>query len=99
MSESKPPKASLLKEAVAGLPGAISSVPDGMAASVLAGVSPIHGLYASIAGPLVGGMTASTCLMVIATTSAAALAAGSTLSGIPEGDRAGQRFLHPVFRG
>jgi SulP family sulfate permease len=99
MSESKSPKGTLLKEAVAGLPGAISSVPDGMAASVLAGVSPIHGLYASIAGPLVGGMTASTCLMVIATTSAAALAAGSTLSGIPEGDRAGALALLTLLAG
>jgi len=99
MSESKLPRGTLLKEAVAGLPGAISSVPDGMAASVLAGVSPIHGLYASIAGPLVGGMTASTCLMVIATTSAAALAAGSTLSGIPEGDRAGALALLTLLAG
>jgi SulP family sulfate permease len=99
MSEGKTPKAALLKEAVAGLPGAISSVPDGMAASVLAGVSPIHGLYASIAGPLVGGLTSSTCLMVIATTSAAALAAGSTLADIPEGDRAGALALLTLLAG
>jgi len=99
MREAKPPKSSLLKEAVAGLPGAISSVPDGMAASVLAGVSPIHGLYASIAGPIFGGLTASTCLMVIATTSAAALAAGSTLAGIPETDRAGALALLTLLAG
>lgn len=63
------------RDLVAGLPGAISGVPDGMAASLLAGVNPVYGLYASIFGP-VGGLTASTRLMVITTTSAAAVAAG-----------------------
>ncbi|MEN9645547.1 MAG: hypothetical protein RL238_2216 [Actinomycetota bacterium] len=75
----------LRSDAVAGLPGAISSVPDGMAAAILAGVSPVQGLYASFAGPTVGGVFASTKLMVITTTSAAALAAGSALEGL-DGD-------------
>jgi SulP family sulfate permease len=35
------------EDVLAGLPGAISSVPDGMASSVLAGVNPVYGLYAS----------------------------------------------------
>ncbi|TDE95942.1 SulP family inorganic anion transporter [Occultella glacieicola] len=78
----------LRTDIVAGLPGAISSVPDGMASGVLAGVNPVHGLYASFAGPLAGGMTASTRLMVITTTSAAALAAGSAIATVPEGQRA-----------
>src|SRR5436190_20331582 len=37
-------------EALVAVPRAIGSVPDGMAASVLTGVNPIHGLYASFAG-------------------------------------------------
>ncbi|MFZ4718755.1 MAG: SulP family inorganic anion transporter [Ilumatobacteraceae bacterium] len=72
----------LQKEAIAGLPGAISSVPDGMAAAILAGVSPVQGLYASFVGPTAGGIVSSTRMMVITTTSAAALAAGSALSGL-----------------
>ena len=44
-------------ELVAGIPGAISSVPDGMASSVLTGVNPVHGLYASIFGPVGGGLS------------------------------------------
>jgi hypothetical protein len=67
------------RDAVAGIPGAVGSVSDGMAASVLVGVNPIHGLYASFAGPIFGGLTSSTRLMVITTTSAAALAAGGRL--------------------
>ena len=46
----------LAGDAVAGVPGAVGSVPDGMAASVLVGVNPVHGLYASFAGPIFGGL-------------------------------------------
>ena len=44
-----PERRTLKADAMAGLPGAIGCVPDGMAGSVLAGVNPIHGLYASFA--------------------------------------------------
>jgi SulP family sulfate permease len=37
------------------LPGAISSVADDSAVSVLAGVNPVHDLYASFDGPIAGG--------------------------------------------
>ena len=67
-------------DAVAGLVGAVGSVADGMAAGILAGVSPIHGLYASMMGPLVGGLIASSAFMTITTTSATALTAGDALS-------------------
>ena len=39
------------RETMAGLAGAIGSVPDGMATAVLAGANPMAGLYASFAGP------------------------------------------------
>jgi SulP family sulfate permease len=95
----RPEPGTLRQDLVAGVPGAISSVPDGMAASVLAGVSPVHGLYASIFGPVGGGLTSSTRLMVITTTSAAALAAGSAVAGVPEADRARSLFLLTVIAG
>ena len=40
------------RETMAGLAGAIGSVPDGMATAVLAGANPMAGLYASFAGPV-----------------------------------------------
>ena len=91
--------AELRSEAVAGSSVAIGSVPDGMAASVLAGVNPVYGLYASFAGPLVGGLSSSTQRMVVTTTGAAALAAGSVLSGVSPADRPGALFLLTVVAG
>ena len=87
------------QEAIAGLPGAIGSVPDGMAAAVLTGVNPVFGLYASFAGPTAGGLTASTRLMVITTTSAAALAAGSAVAAVPSDQRPAALFLLTLIAG
>jgi sulfate permease, SulP family len=95
----RPRRDTLRADALAGLPGAIGSVPDGMAASVLAGVNPVHGLYASFAGPVAGGLSASTKLMVITTTSAAALAAGSALEGVAADDRPAALFLLTLLAG
>jgi SulP family sulfate permease len=94
-----PAWATLRSDAVAGIPGAIAGVPDGMAASVLAGVNPIHGLYASFAGPIVGGGAASTQLMVITTTGAAALAAGGAVASLAPADRPDALFLLTLLAG
>jgi SulP family sulfate permease len=94
-----PRRQDLRGDLVAGVPGAISSVPDGMAASILAGVSPVHGLYASMVGPIGGGLTASSRLMVITTTSAAALAAGSALESVSADDRPQALFLLTLIAG
>ena len=51
----RPERRYLRADIVAGLPGAIGSVPDGMAAAVLVGVNPVQGLYAGFAGPIAGG--------------------------------------------
>jgi len=83
----RPRRATLRDDVVAGLTGAISSVPDGMACGLLAGVGPVHGLYANAVGPVGGGLTSSTILMRVTTTSAAALAAGSALAGVPDDRR------------
>ena len=64
-------------------PGAIGSVPDGMATAVLAGANPMAGLYASFAGPAAGGLLQSTTVMVIATTSAAAVTTAEVMNAGP----------------
>jgi sulfate permease, SulP family len=83
----RPRRGDLKADTFAALPGAISSVPEGMAVSDLAGVNPVHGRYASFAGPVAGGRTAGTLLLVIATTSGTALAADSALEGVVQEQR------------
>lgn len=95
----RPDRRTIGKDAIAAIPRAIGSVPDGMASAVLAGVSPIHGLYAAFAGPIAGGLFTSTGLMVVTTTSAGALAAGSALSGLPADQRLGPLFLLTLIAG
>ncbi len=58
-----------------------------MTAALLAGVNPIQGLYASFAGPIAGGLTARSRIIVITTTSAAALAAESALRNLSASQR------------
>ncbi len=95
----KPNSGELKTDIVAGLPGAIGSVPDGMASGILAGVNPIHGLYASFAGPIAGGLSASTRRMVITTTTAASLAAGSAVSKVGSADRPAALALLTLLAG
>ncbi|WP_410877032.1 SulP family inorganic anion transporter [Nocardia sp. A7] len=86
-------------DVVAGIPGAIGGVPDGMAAGVLAGVSPVHGLYASMAGRFFGGFGTSTQLMVVTTTSASALAVGSTLTDVEPDQRSAAIVMLTLIAG
>jgi sulfate permease, SulP family len=99
VSSLRPERRHLRADAIAGLTSAIGCIPSGMAAAVLAGVSPIYGLYANFAGPLAGGLTTRTRLMIVNTSSAAALAAGSTLVSVPAGDRPAALFLLTVLTG
>ncbi|MDH2416285.1 SulP family inorganic anion transporter [Nocardioides sp. CER19] len=95
----RPRPSDLRADAVAGLPGAISTVPDGMASAVLVGVNPAYGLYAAFAGPIGGGLTTSTRLMVVSTTTAAALAAGSALEDLHADQRDSALVLLTMMTG
>ena len=94
-----PRRATFREDAIAGLVGAIGSVPDGMASAVLAGVNPIHGLYASAVGPLVGGLLVASPLIIVTTTSAAALSGGAAVGGVPVDRRSEALFLLVIVAG
>jgi SulP family sulfate permease len=83
-----PSRAALSRDGIAGLNLAVANVPDGLANGALVGVNPIFGLYATMMGPIVGGLFSSSQLMVITTTAAASLTASQALTGIPEASRA-----------
>lgn len=94
-----PDRHTLRQDVVAGLSGAIGGVADGMAGAILTGVNPIFGLYAAMVGPLVGGLFASTQLMLITSTSASALAAGAAIVGVAPGVRESALFLMVLLVG
>lgn len=94
-----PAHATLRADAAAGLNTAISSIPDGMASGILAGVNPIYGLYAAMAGPIAGGIFSSSRLMIVTTTSASALAAGQAVSHVAPEDRAASLFTMVLLIG
>jgi SulP family sulfate permease len=94
-----PHPAKLRQDVVAGLTSAIGNVPEGMADSLLVGVNPIYGLYASIMGPFIGALFSSTQLMMVATTSATSLAAGQALINLPAEQRDNVLFLMVILIG
>jgi len=94
-----PPRASVAQDGIAGLSVAVANVPDGMANGLLVGVNPIHGLYATMLGPLVGGIGSSSQLMIISTTAAASLTAGQSLAGLPADTRPAALFVLVVLVG
>ena len=72
-------KPSITTDLVAGLTASIPSVPDAMASGVLAGVSPIYGLYGLMIGTPIAALFTGSAFMSVVTTSAMAITIGSTL--------------------
>lgn len=87
------------RDGTAGLSVAVANVPDGLANGLLVGVNPILGLYATMAGPLVGGMLSSTRLMVVTATAAASLTAGQALAPLAPEARESALVLMVVLVG
>ena len=63
----------LRKDAVAGLVLGVESVPDGLAAGLLAGVNPLAGLYAYLFGTIGGSLFTSSAFMAVQATGAMAI--------------------------
>jgi len=68
------------QDARAGLVHGLVSVPDGLAAGLLAGLSPVAGLYAYLFGMAAGALTTSSVLMSVQATGAMAV----IISDVPE---------------
>lgn len=63
----------LRADAQAGVVLGVQSVPDGLATGVLAGISPLNGLYGYMIGTLVGAAAVSSTFMVVQGTGAMAM--------------------------
>lgn len=94
-----PGRATLVQDGLAGVNSTIGSAPDAMANAILAGVNPLYGLYAAMIGPAVGALFTSTQLMIISSTSAAALAANQSLGSLTGDARDRALFLMVVLIG
>ena len=94
-----PGRATLVQDGLAGVNSTIGSAPDAMANAILAGVNPLYGLYAAMIGPAVGALFTSTQLMIISSTSAAALAANQSLAGLTGDERDRALFLMVILIG
>jgi sulfate permease, SulP family len=69
------------KDLTAGLTTALVTIPDGLASAVLAGLNPVHGLYALMVATPIAALTMSSQLMYVANTGAIAVATGGALDG------------------
>jgi len=78
---------------IAGLTVAIESIPDSMATALLAGISPLTGLYTMIVATPIGALFSSSMMMHISTTSAISLAVGSSLLGMPDEEKLQAVFM------
>jgi SulP family sulfate permease len=74
---------SLVADLLAGVVNAVTSIPDALGSAVLAGLNPIHGLYAIVVGTPAGAMTTGSVFMNISITSAMALTVGQALAPYP----------------
>ncbi|MFV0524854.1 MAG: SulP family inorganic anion transporter [Acidimicrobiales bacterium] len=89
----RPGPGELRQGTIGSVPLAAAAVPDGLASATLVGVNPIFGLYASFIGPIIGGLTSSSRLMVMGATSAASLATFSALKDVDPAQRPGALVL------
>jgi SulP family sulfate permease len=72
--------ANLLPDVMAGVTSAFSYIPQGMAYALVAGVSPIYGLYTGVFAPVIGGLLAGSSFIVITVTNELAMPTGGIVA-------------------
>lgn len=70
----------LRADIIAGITGAVAGAPQSMGFALIAGVSPIYGLYGAVVATIVGSLTSSSSFMTIAPTNALSLLVFSTIA-------------------
>ncbi|MBL3700772.1 SulP family inorganic anion transporter [Leucobacter luti] len=75
----------VLPDLRAGLVLGVESVPDGLAAGMLAGLNPLHGLYAYLVGTLGGSLATGSVFMSVQATGAMAVVVADVSGSTPGG--------------
>ena len=83
----EPERSSLAADLIVGVTNGVANIPDAMANALLAGVSPIVGLYALLVGTPVAALTTSSQFMTVAVTAAMAVTVGSGITAVPADQR------------
>lgn len=94
-----PSRSELPRDLLAGLAVGATQVGNTMAYTILAGVPPVHGLYAVMLGTPVGALSESSQRMTIVPTAALCLAAGGVLAGLPADQRVAGMLVLTVMTG
>lgn len=84
---------------LAGASGAAAGAPLAMGFAIIAGVSPVYGLYTAAVATLVGALATSSVLLSVSPTNALALVVGSTLSAFASDDPLGHLFTLTLLVG
>jgi sulfate permease, SulP family len=92
-------KKRILADFIAAFTTGIASIPDSMASALLAGISPLTGLYTMIIATPIGALFTSSEMMHISTTSALSLAVASSLVGIAPDTRLQAVYLLALMVG
>lgn len=83
----------IVTDAIAGVTGAVAGAPQAMGFAIIAGVSPLYGLYTAFVGTMIGAVFSNSRMMTIAPTNALAVVVGSTLLPISPNDRIEYLFV------
>jgi SulP family sulfate permease len=83
MTDSKNKKSTITSDMIAGLTASIPSIPDAMASGVLAGVSPVNGLYSLMIGTPIAALFTGSAFISVQVTSAMAITIGATIGTYP----------------
>jgi sulfate permease, SulP family len=75
-----PTRANVFPDLMAGVTSALSYIPQGMAYALVAGVSPIYGLYTGVFAPVTGALLAGSSFIVITVTNELAVPTGGILA-------------------
>lgn len=92
-------RATLKEDAVAGVVLGVQSVPDGLAAGLLAAVNPVFGLYAYMVGTFTGAIFTSSAFMAVQATGAMAIVIADVDAVRGGDDPAGALFMLSILTG
>lgn len=87
----------LLADIAAGITGATAGAPQAMAFAIVAGISPVYGLYTAIVSTIVASLFGSATLMTTGPTNALAVVVASTLAPFTESSDLVARMVTLTF--